>query len=376
MREHHEYPPSSYPYYQHCACYQGEPIPSMEEEPNHPANIGTRVHAAIAAALGGPEYDCPVPLSEDEQEMTAYGVGFVQAYTGSNDLAKPEVEQRVNVVIDFDEIVFGTVDVMYPPNGEGCCSVIDHKTNRERAGSLYYPQLCVYALAAMQKYGCDRCECVLSYVRIQNGVDQGEDVWHIDRATAEAVVRGIHNDVISESMQPTPHEDACTYCAHKLTCEAVSGMALTVAKEYAAEKDLLADLADKLECYHPSKIQEPETMGVAKRVRDVLSKWCDSVDHHAKVMAMRGETIPGYSLSNPRKTEYITDIVTAYKATELSPDEFLSCCKVSVPDLRKAVAERDGIAKTGAKAKKHLQGLLGAVLEVKEGEPSLRKAKK
>jgi hypothetical protein len=307
-------------------------------------------------------------LSDDEQHMAEVGYDYflnsILPPAESGNSLRVLSEQRLDVVSEnFSPITFGTADVVVPHTPTNGSIVYDWKTGREPRD--YSAQMACYALGAMQQYGTEHCVTFCIYLRMGDaGVYRQE--WSYGEAYKR--VMSIYRSVTNPDKQPTPHPRACQWCAKRLTCSSVHALAVDVAQNYAPEK-LEAALAE----YHPSRITDPDQMSIALQIREVLEKWCSSVKHHAEQMAAT-EQIPGYAVKEGNTNRSVTDITAAYAASGLSPEEFLSACKVSVAKLEDAIRAQEDCTK--AEAKERLNQRLGALIERSTGKPSLRKEKK
>ena len=124
------------------------------------------------------------------------------------------------------------------------------------------------------------------------------------------------------------------------------------------------------EIAHPSAIADPKTMALALDVARAVSDWVDSVNHHAKAMALRGDVPPGYALQTRRGRETITaDVVAARIGTWA-----LSDVKIPLSQVIRAVAKHKETSE--AKARMVIVTVAGNAIEVGEETRALVRERK
>ena len=174
-----------------------------------------------------------------------------------------------------------------------------------------------------------------------------------------------------------PTTDACRFCKHRVHCPALGKKLLPLAQQYDdGDKAFEVMLRDKLD---PATIDDPEVIGKMKHIGFLLKSWMEAVDKKAIKLAVEdGEDIYGYDLSFRTPTAKVTDTQEAYEALQdiLTPEEFMSACKVTVPALAKKLAEKKP---RGQKkdARPEIEGALleeGVLEEGGEGTPFLRRS--
>ena len=345
MSHHATLSPSSFPAMDQCSCYKSKPGDSE-------ASIeGTFQHRELECLIQGAD-----PLSP------GWTPGVLWAYEkiiNGFDMHKTHSEYKLSLLRDFQEITYGTSDIVGRRN-DGHLAVYDYKSGQQRDSSA---QLAVYALMAMQKYGETECICLIGY-----GRDQWEESWILTLEEAERIVYGI-----IEKVQNDPQPSICEYCSwceHSGNCSAETEAITTVAAGYEPETlDITA-----VETWHASEITDPVQMAKVYKVACVLAKWADSAKHHAKEAMMNGMVIPGYKKRNGSKVRKVDDIQGAYEASGMNPQEFLACCTVSVTALEEAIKEKDGLK--GKALKSEVAQRFEKVIYIKENAASMVAEKK
>jgi hypothetical protein len=148
-----------------------------------------------------------------------------------------------------------------------------------------------------------------------------------------------------------PDPENCKYCGAKGTCEALLGMAKTVAPRVAPEgfkipEHLLA-----------ASISDPEMMAQALVLGDILEQWASSLRERAREMLAEGTHVPGYELGERQSPRSITSTELAWEAVKdtVSAEEFAKTAKtVSIGKLEEVFAAAKAAlpdAKKGVKSK-------------------------
>lgn len=345
MADHHPtLPPSSFPGFAACPQYV------RDGGSNDAMEAGTSLHKMLECALNGRAVDYPDGESESK---ISWAINKIK------ERAVGDLYTERKVVLyddDLEEITFGTADVLVSsPQAQ----VMDLKSGYP--SKPYVEQLELYALAWMQEISADTCECIILYAG-----EKTTESWSISYKDAHAKIINIIDSV--NRGDPARPCEFCEWCNKRMTCSALSSVAVKVATAYEPTLDLAE--------YHASKITDPAQMAKALAVAEILEDWSKSVKHHAKELARGGAVIPNYTLKPGRERREIIDILSGYKASGMTADEFLSCCSVSVPDLEKLVAKQLGNKSVTKAAKQELAARLGNLIEVKQGDMILSKEKK
>lgn len=211
----------------------------------------------------------------------------------------------------------------------------------------YTPQMAAYALMIISEGNFPIVTTHLLY-----GEPQTHRVLQFDAGSAWQIIKPIIQHVNEPFAAATPCE-YCSWCAKKLSCESLIQQ-VNIAIESNPEWDLPQ--------WHSSKMETPQEMGLALKIARTLSKWCESVEHHAKEMAVKKGKIPvGFKMSTRRGNRYITDVIEAFKKTALPQEEFLKTCSIRPRSLFDCYAEFHGMKKAGAE--KEVMQKLGDTLQ-------------
>jgi hypothetical protein len=126
----------------------------------------------------------------------------------------------------------------------------------------------------------------------------------------------------------------------------------------------------KLENYHSSEIQTAEQMGKALSLARVVGKWVESVEHHAKEMAVKKGVVPaGFKLSTRQGNRFIPNVTDAFSRVGLPQEEFLKACEVKFSSLVDVFIGMHGTKK--AQAERSVAEKLGDALKRKSSSVSL-----
>jgi hypothetical protein len=159
---------------------------------------------------------------------------------------------------------------------------------------------------------------------------------------------------LSDPGDPTPGAH-CQFCPARLICFEARNEAKT------------ATLAKVIEL--------PVGEGAAKllaQIRRAQALFKEIEFHYKRVLEREANAVPGWglvpgnlirSVENPAK-------VYAHLAELLSPQDFLACCTVSVPELERAWSRKKG--RTASQAKESFKKFLGDLLVEKRNAPSLK----
>ena len=335
---HHPLSCSKFPAWSHCGGFDGGDIDPADL--THPANRGTLQHAYIEQMIKGDvDGDLVKELTTEECEGCEWAMGFL-------DGKKAMSEHKVRYMNDdFEEVYTSTLDLQW--YDEGVLNIADIKTGEQRS---YAMQLAGYALASMQMEGVTECVCHEVYTKFKK-VETYRFTYDDAKGQVESILATRKANVASKCSY-------CGWCSHIEDCPEIVTDVVTVAEGYA-------DL--HLDSWHPSELTDPNQMLTALKVAKVLEGWCKSVKHHANDMAIKqGLPIPGTKVKTRKGKQSLTDVNEAFSLSGFTPEEFMSVCTVSVPNLADIEKERTGESK--AKARKSLESRLGAV--IKSGKDS------
>lgn len=347
-KHHPTLPPSSAGQILLCPCYKSG-------KPGQAAERGTKQHEAYEQILtGAPERDKCLSLTPEEIESVVW------AARQTMDLAKGReilLERRVSLVDDdLNEITFGRVDAHCAPTEEEPLFLDDYKGGEPH--DVYWVQMSLYALGLMDRYRVDSCVARLLYGR-RFKVEQKV----LTRFVCQTVLDRLIAQVNKETKEPVAN-DYCHWCVKHTSCPAVNGLALEVAR--GREDWQLAN-------YHSSEITDPKEMSKALFLSRLLKKWCESVEHHAREMLMKGVTVPGFSLCKRSGRKQVDNLPAAFAFSGLPQEAFLACCQLNFGKLEAAYANAFDISLY--KSRKVLKEKLGSLMVSSPETVYIRKAK-
>lgn len=339
--------PSSLPALAQCGLFKSDPKGSDA------TMDGTVRHQVLANLLNGDTEDRKRIDSElstlegtDQIEGVGWAFEFIKFKAPMSNYPL-NVERKGSFMgPDFQEIS-GTPDVVCGP------VVFDLKWR----WSDYKPQMAAYAL--MQFVGDDDDRTIVVYVLFA----ESQKVVHytFTRQEAESIVYGIIGSV--ESATEAKPNDFCGWCERRLTCQ-------SVVKNLNAVIENRDDF--QLETWHSSEIKTAEDMGKALRIARVVKEWCESVEFHAKEMAIKQGMVPtGFKLQSRQGNRFVSDLGQAFALSGLSQEKFLESCEVKLSKLVDAYAEVNVMKKKPAE--KALEAKLGSVIQRKKPSESLVK---
>jgi hypothetical protein len=223
--------------------------------------------------------------------------------------------------------------------------------------------MAVYARMAMDAYGHKRAEVQEVYGRhrfVKKYVLNYEDTDFIF-------------DIIARVNNPDKRPSICNFCnwcVKSGTCQEATGPVVKVATEYEPDHPVASLPLAEVKTWHASEITDPNQMAIVYRVAEHVGKWADAVKAYARNAALNGMRIPGYELTNGKKTKTFNDIEAAYERSGLSSEDFMACCTVSVTQVEKAMAKASGLK--GKAAKTAFEEAMGDTVLVKENAPTLK----
>lgn len=317
--------PSALPMLAQCPCFESSASDWAEQ--------GTDRHAALKAHFEGDDSLLEL-LPEEDAEGVRWAAEYIRLKAPMADHPL-RFEHTLTLTLDDFSEISGTPDVV--------CQVdlFDLKW-RERD---YLPQLACYVLMRLQELGMD----VTLRVHILYGALRRAEVLHLDGEAARKIVMPILARAKDPNRKPNPC-DYCSWCARRLTCEALNERAQTIA---AGRDDW------KLQQYHCSQITDPAEMSKALQLAKHLSKWCKAVEHHATEMVQKqGLQIPGFILKFRAGKRSCANLQGAFNTLRIPVESFLACCDVRFstsrenPDrkgIEDVYAAAQGISKAAAK---------------------------
>jgi len=346
--EHHALSPSKFPAWAVCPCFESDPKERAD------AAEGTAQHAALAADLGGDESPLDA-LSLDARESVTWAADHVRTLAGADEI---ECEVRLQYTAP-DTFAHGGKSVVYHGTADALilrgnmADLIDYKSGAD--DREHRPQLAGYALALFSmRARIKTVRCHVLYGRVRR-----VDSWALTQADAAGIVLPILDARNDPVRAPAPC-DHCSFCRDRMTCPALIGQVEAVAMVNQWEH-LTPALRE------PGAITDPDTMSKALTLARFVATWADAARKAATKLAKDGAVLPGYRLQERRGVRDIADLDAARARTGLTPAQFVTACKLSLPKLAEAFAAARGMSK--AEAGREIETLLADLIH--EGTPSV-----
>lgn len=310
--------------------------------PTEAAEQGTALHGSISldVALGD--------HTEEEKELVLKCRAFKEQLIAWHPEAKRwNFEEPVKLVDGFEVLTEGTADLVgYAP---AYVVIADWKFGyKEVTPAAANLQVRTYAAGVMQAHRVPR-----AFVYIFQARTGRHTVACMEMAEYENVVRRVQvtrRACLSERLVLNPNDENCAYCPAKAICPALKARAGELAR------------------VHSSQLSDPDAMGKLLTFAKMVKKWVDSVEYHAKALALRSGGLPGYHLRPRKGNRTINDAQKCYDLLSLylTPTEFIAACKVDVGALEEAfIKERKEADSTITlkQAKTEFETLLLPVIE-------------
>jgi hypothetical protein len=89
---------------------------------------------------------------------------------------------------------------------------------------------------------------------------------------------------------------------------------------------------------HSSELVDPDALAGLLAKAKMVKKWAESVEYHAKMMAIRNGGLPGYKLRATRGRRSINDPQKAYDLIcgYFAPLDFMKHCEINIGSLEDA----------------------------------------
>ena len=368
---HHKIGPSKLPALAACPCYVSDPKGSAA------ADKGSDLHKVFEHNVKGtlrkvsdadPAFRSMLQgfkdsdlagiqwATESVRETIAIALGVP---TSEVDLAalvadgSLRVEERVSVIDEnFEEVNFGTLDLWF--SVPGVAILWDLKTGRRRN---YREQMANYALAKFQE--------IPELVRIRSillfSAERKIDEDEFDLATAESVFWSAIKGATDPLRKPSPC-DYCSWCLSKSSCPSLlsgvdlvrkdrpdlfpEGEAFRSSETLKKAIEALDDFRDAasqpitegtLEKATKNLAQYSEALAYLLKTAKVAATYLEGVENSVKEAIRAGVPVPGFKLQKRAGSADVTNIQGLYNLLQISPDLFLSACKVSTEKLVEAV---------------------------------------
>lgn len=333
--------PSSLPMLAQCSAF--------ESSGGEFAALGSQRHAALRAHFGGDDALLDA-LDEESQAGIRWAAEYIRCHAPMADHAIAWETQRSFVAPDFSDIS-GTPDAT--------CG--DHLFDLKWRRRDYDAQMAAYALMLLEARPGATITAHLLF-----GEPQHAQRLTFDRASAERIV----GSILDACREPKPSPcDYCGWCAKRLSCPALVEPAKRIAHGYT-------DGSLNILAWHPHVMESAEEIDTALTIARVVTKWCESVEHHAKEAVLkRGLALPNYELKERSGRQFVADVKRAYELLKLPADDFLRACDVRLNTskttekigLDSLVAAAEGLKQ--APAKREVERRLADVIQ--RGKPTV-----
>lgn len=326
------------------ACEQIPPPHPTEE-----AERGTRVHEACAAILKGlqvePNDDTALAQLLVGRFVERVAKGGYRVIAVEHAMAIGTWHGRCDAVLEIDNALH----------------VVDWKT-----GWGYVPdaadnaQLRVYVAMASTIWPRDM---YYAHIVTPREITSVAYMPH-DIEAAKAELDAIAKRASAENAPRIPTPDACRYCP---------AYATDACPESAGVLDRLPTLrsaSDKL------KLLNGDALGALLDQAKIVEKLIDMLEEEAKSRLLSGEPVRGYQLKAGATRMTVRDTKQAMEILRdagIPKDKLWDAASLSVSSLVDAIAEVKAVPKNAARAE--LKGLLGELVEEKQFEPIVVRAK-
>lgn len=327
--------PSSLPALKQCPRFISKP------EGSDYATAGTERHATLAAAIQA-DWVLPEGLDEETRSGLQWAIDYIKANAPMSD--HPIVsERRRDFTTPGFETISGTPDIV-------CGNVIFDLKWR---WADYEAQMAAYACMLFES-GWDRVEVHVLYAQPQS--------VKVYRWTAEEAMAIVCQVVDSVTPDAEPQAcEFCDWCEKQLTCPAVTKH---INRVIEGRPDF------NLDTWHSSEISDPVEMGKALKIARIVSDWAESVEHHAKEMAVKQGKIPiGFKLQSRRGNRFISNLQEAFSRSTLPQEKFFEACEVKLSKLIKTYAAAYSLKQDPAE--RELEAKLADVIQRKPSTQSL-----
>jgi hypothetical protein len=301
----------------------------LPEISNPASERGTRLHKMIADFIE--EGFLGQIDNEEEREIVIDMYEFFESVIACDPNMKYSPEIRLSYGNDKGVLFFGTCDVLIINVQEKRGVIIDWKTGFKEVDSAEDNiQGLGYAVCAMQMYGLESVTVIF-----YNPVIHQKTEYTFERS--ESLFNHVQK-VIGDSKNGKgklkPGEEQCLYCKAALhgTCPAFRGIATE-----------LYEVAKKQPLEMISTMPDSTLVDVVEKGK-LISKLADAAEKELKDRCEKQGEVCGYFLkeiSGGREADDLKGLWGMLKP-ELDQEDFLSCCKVSIPSLEKLFIKATG----------------------------------
>jgi CRISPR/Cas system-associated exonuclease Cas4 (RecB family) len=326
------------------ACY------GLKDEVSEYAARGNRIHEWLAEAFRGE--DGP-DLAEDEQDTANRLMARIEPYMPGTPRCIRVEEAYFNGGFPWT----GHADLVVNDT-KGDWLVVDWKTGwGEQEAPEANAQLRVYAVLVWLQYReTHDIRQIRAAIANPRGVMEPVIYTSADLYEAEAELHAIHEAAMAAVAPRLPHPEACKFCRAfggptcPETCRAIEAL-----PEPAVSLDML----------------EAADLGNMGRLAKLAEKRIDQVKAEIRSRLEDGEEVPGCSIGAPSEVKEIADIGRAFELLpELSQEQFLGACTVSLPRLADAYAAV--LDRPKGQARTEVESILSEVIETKTRKGNLK----
>jgi hypothetical protein len=328
MSDHHEFGPSCLRRRELCpgSVYEERDLPDIS---NPASERGTRLHNLIAESIkAGFVQKCD---SEEDFHIVVDMYEYFELVSGHDANLKYAPELRLFFGDDKGVLFFGTCDVLIINEQEKRGVIIDWKTGFKEVDSAEDNiQGLGYAVCAMQMYNLESVTVVF-----YNPVIHQKTEYTFERnLSLFNHVQQVISDSKNGKGNLKPGEEQCMYCKAALhgTCPAFRGIATE-----------LYEVAKRQPLEMISTMPDSTLVDVVEKGK-LISKLADAAEKELKDRCEKSGEVCGYFLkevSGGREADDLKGLWGMLKP-ELNQEDFLSCCKVSIPSLEKQFIKATG----------------------------------
>lgn len=347
---HHPYSPSKLERLELCPGSFN--LESYEEEEREEAAEGTELHRLVADAK----------VDGEDKELVQRARNFLDTVREKFPGLGPwQYERKLRLIHDFEVLSEGTADVV--GETDEAVIVVDWKFGyKEVTAAAQNLQILAYGAMAIQQANFaikdakrPLAHLYLYHPRLDKMTYTRMSLENYQRAVGR--VKDVHTATRAEGLLLNPSEKACEYCPAKVGCPAIKRSALSLAK------------------VHSSQITDPVAMGKLLQLAKLAGKWADSIEYHAKSMALKGTDVAGFKLQVRKGRRHVADPQRAFDllSAHFTLPEFIEFCNLEVGKLEEAFVTRmrEKQKVTIAAAKGQFETLLLPVLERGDSSVSL-----
>jgi len=345
-KTHAEFPPSQMELFYNCpgSWYISKGIPQKKSDD---AEEGTMLHGVIAKKLIDPSFDIS-NLTLEQQDIINFCLNLSLSETEGFKIA---VEQRVYIKDDADAVLtWGTADVV-AINGSSAI-VIDWKFGRAKVEeSEDNMQKATYALGIMQDYQVDEVKSIIVQPRLH----------HVSRYTFtnKKVIYDTIESIINRCKDNTQVNCRigihCTYCNGKIRCPA-----------FMRSQESIETLESKEVKF--TDIELTELFKFNHLIAALTKKNMDWIKPEiTRILNENSDKFMGiYKFKKSIRS--IKDLKKAWEllGTDISKDDFLDCCDISVTKLEDTLRHKLDLTKEQTKL--YIENKLGDNLNKEESE--------